>query len=183
MCNCSSRLLHVLRAPTLVPHASCCMYRIRHANCRVEPAPFMSPSSAASRPPMLDASQSLLHCAHMRQPCFVESTPRRSTGAGTTASSPHHFFLHLLPCVHAPSMLSSVTGVCRTAHLATHCLQCRQGTAIKKGQELRLQHVATRRWLHSHLFASPLSNNQEVRAWRGRRCVNTGELYSQGSGR
>lgn len=28
---------------------------------------------------------------------------------------------------------------------------------------MRLQHIATRRWLHSHLFSSPLTNNQEVR--------------------
>lgn len=50
-----------------------------------------------------------------------------------------------------------------------HCVrlpQCAQGTPIKSGQEIRLQHIATRRWLHSHRFSSPLSNNQEVR-WGG----------------
>ena len=41
-------------------------------------------------------------------------------------------------------------------------LQCPQGTPIKRGQEVRLQHMGTRRWLHSHNFISPLSNNQEV---------------------
>jgi dolichyl-phosphate-mannose--protein O-mannosyl transferase len=35
---------------------------------------------------------------------------------------------------------------------------------LKKKQRLRLQHSATRKWLHSHLFQSPLSGNQEVRA-------------------
>jgi dolichyl-phosphate-mannose--protein O-mannosyl transferase len=36
------------------------------------------------------------------------------------------------------------------------------GSPVKKQQRLRLQHVATRKWLHSHLFQSPLSGNQEV---------------------
>ena len=31
------------------------------------------------------------------------------------------------------------------------------------GQALRLQHVTTRRWLHSHHFSSPLTNKQEVK--------------------
>jgi dolichyl-phosphate-mannose--protein O-mannosyl transferase len=45
------------------------------------------------------------------------------------------------------------------------CLQeaeCVQGTPIKSGTSVRLQHVATRRWLHSHHFPSPLSQNLEV---------------------
>lgn len=33
---------------------------------------------------------------------------------------------------------------------------------IKCGDSIRLLHVSTRKNLHSHLFASPLSNNQEV---------------------
>lgn len=46
-----------------------------------------------------------------------------------------------------------------------HCLQdadCFQGTPLKSGTAVRLQHVATRRWLHSHHFPSPLSQNLEV---------------------
>lgn len=39
---------------------------------------------------------------------------------------------------------------------------CIQGTPIKKGTVLRLQHGASRKWLHSHPFFSPLSNMQEV---------------------
>lgn len=35
-------------------------------------------------------------------------------------------------------------------------------TPIKCGSTLRLQHLQTRLFLHSHLFASPLSGNQEV---------------------
>ncbi|GBF94422.1 stromal cell-derived factor [Raphidocelis subcapitata] len=44
---------------------------------------------------------------------------------------------------------------------------CAPGSPVKKQQRLRLQHVATRRWLHSHLFQSPLSANQEVSAFGG----------------
>ncbi|KAK2078159.1 hypothetical protein QBZ16_004027 [Prototheca wickerhamii] len=42
-----------------------------------------------------------------------------------------------------------------------------QGQPIHSGDQIRLQHGTTGRWLHSHQFKSPLSNNQEVRrvAW------------------
>jgi dolichyl-phosphate-mannose--protein O-mannosyl transferase len=36
---------------------------------------------------------------------------------------------------------------------------------IKCGESFRLFHLATKRNLHSHLFQSPLSNNQEVSAF------------------
>lgn len=38
----------------------------------------------------------------------------------------------------------------------------KQGDAIETGGIIRLQHMRTRRWLHSHLHASPLSGNLEV---------------------
>lgn len=40
--------------------------------------------------------------------------------------------------------------------------QCIQGARIANDELIRLQHLGTRRWLHSHAFASPLSGNQEV---------------------
>lgn len=40
-----------------------------------------------------------------------------------------------------------------------------RGENIKCGSTVRLLHLATRRNLHSHLFVSPLSNNQEVSAF------------------
>lgn len=43
--------------------------------------------------------------------------------------------------------------------------ECVQGTPIKSGTSVRMQHVATRRWLHSHHFPSPLSQNLEVSAF------------------
>lgn len=38
----------------------------------------------------------------------------------------------------------------------------KQGDAIKTGTIVRLQHMKTRKWLHSHLHASPISGNLEV---------------------
>ncbi len=40
-----------------------------------------------------------------------------------------------------------------------------QGTPIKSGTVLRLQHMATNKWLHSHDFPSPLTNKHEVKLW------------------
>lgn len=44
-------------------------------------------------------------------------------------------------------------------------LPCTPGATFKKGDALRLQHTATRKWLHSHGFHSPLTQNQEVSAY------------------
>lgn len=38
----------------------------------------------------------------------------------------------------------------------------KQGDAIKSGAIIRLQHMRTQKWLHSHLHASPISGNLEV---------------------
>ena len=38
----------------------------------------------------------------------------------------------------------------------------KQGNTIKSGTIIRLQHMRTRRWLHSHLHASPITGNMEV---------------------
>ena len=40
--------------------------------------------------------------------------------------------------------------------------KCIPGTPIKCGETIRLQHVTTSANLHSHLFRSPLSGQQEV---------------------
>lgn len=40
---------------------------------------------------------------------------------------------------------------------------CEPGSAIRSNQRIRFQHVATRRWLHSHAgYQSPITGNQEV---------------------
>ncbi|PRW20677.1 stromal cell-derived factor 2 [Chlorella sorokiniana] len=54
---------------------------------------------------------------------------------------------------------------------------CSQGTPIKPGQEIKLQHIVTRRWLHSHLFASPLSNNQEVSCFGDDKNTDSGDVW------
>jgi len=36
------------------------------------------------------------------------------------------------------------------------------GTPVKCGDIVRLQHASTKRWLHSHLHASPLTHRQEI---------------------
>ncbi|KAL5980287.1 hypothetical protein ACLOJK_028195 [Asimina triloba] len=41
-------------------------------------------------------------------------------------------------------------------------LSAKQGDPIKPGTIIRLQHMRTRKWLHSHLHASPISGNLEV---------------------
>ena len=43
-----------------------------------------------------------------------------------------------------------------------HDKQCRRGSRISCGDKLMLQHSATKLFLHSHYFTSPLSHNQEV---------------------
>jgi hypothetical protein len=57
-----------------------------------------------------------------------------------------------------------------------------QGTPIKGGALVRLQHVATRKWLHSHKFPSPMSNQQEVR-WGPLHCPVERCRLCQGSQR
>ena len=42
---------------------------------------------------------------------------------------------------------------------------CKHGDVIKSGDVIRLQHVNTKKYLHSHLHRSPLSQNQEVSAY------------------
>jgi dolichyl-phosphate-mannose--protein O-mannosyl transferase len=36
------------------------------------------------------------------------------------------------------------------------------GTVVQCGDLVRLQHASTKRWLHSHLHASPLTHRQEI---------------------
>lgn len=61
--------------------------------------------------------------------------------------------------------------------------KCNRGEPIECGSIVRLQHVQTRRFLHSHLFKSPLSSQQEVSAFGGDDESDTGDhwkLYCPG---
>jgi hypothetical protein len=43
--------------------------------------------------------------------------------------------------------------------------RCKIGSRIRTGATIRIQHLKTGRYLHSHLHRSPLSNQQEVSAY------------------
>lgn len=66
----------------------------------------------------------------------------------------------------------SVTGVETSDDVNSHWTikgptgkVCHRGNEIKCGEIIRLQHVVTSKNLHSHIFTSPLSNNQEISAY------------------
>lgn len=62
----------------------------------------------------------------------------------------------------------------------------KQGDSITSGSVIRLQHMKTRRWLHSHLHASPISGNMEVSCFGDDKQSDTGDHWSleiEGSGK
>lgn len=62
----------------------------------------------------------------------------------------------------------------------------KQGDSIKSGAIIRLQHMKTRRWLHSHLHASPISGNLEVSCFGDDGNSDTGDYWRleiEGSGK
>nr|KJB06645.1 hypothetical protein B456_001G037100 [Gossypium raimondii] len=62
----------------------------------------------------------------------------------------------------------------------------KQGDTIPSGTIIRLQHMRTRKWLHSHLHASPISGNLEVSCFGGESESDTGDywrLIIEGSGK
>lgn len=52
-----------------------------------------------------------------------------------------------------------------------------QGDVIPNGSTVRLQHVRTRKWLHSHHHQSPISGNLEVSAFGGEEQSDTGDYW------
>ncbi|KAH9760377.1 Stromal cell-derived factor 2-like protein [Citrus sinensis] len=62
----------------------------------------------------------------------------------------------------------------------------KQGDTIKSGTIIRLQHMRTRKWLHSHLHASPISGNLEISCFGGEEESDTGDYWRvmiEGSGK
>uniref|UniRef100_A0A7N0R8G1 MIR domain-containing protein n=1 Tax=Kalanchoe fedtschenkoi TaxID=63787 RepID=A0A7N0R8G1_KALFE len=62
----------------------------------------------------------------------------------------------------------------------------KSGDPISSGTIIRLQHMKTRRWLHSHLHASPISGNLEVSCYGGDGQSDTGDYWRltiEGSGK
>lgn len=54
--------------------------------------------------------------------------------------------------------------------------RCKVGSKIRTGAQIRLQHLKTGRYLHSHLHRSPLSNQQEVSAYGEAGKGDTGKI-------
>lgn len=54
---------------------------------------------------------------------------------------------------------------------------CERGAPIKCGSSIRLEHLSTGKNLHSHLFPSPLSGNQEVSAFGSEGEGDTGDNW------
>jgi dolichyl-phosphate-mannose--protein O-mannosyl transferase len=72
----------------------------------------------------------------------------------------------------AGSGQQSVTGTEQSEDINSHWeikgatgKHCKRGEPIKCGGMIRLTHLITKKNLHSHLFSSPLSGNQEVSAY------------------
>lgn len=62
----------------------------------------------------------------------------------------------------------------------------KQGDTIRSGTMIRLQHMRTRKWLHSHLHASPISSNLEVSCFGSDGESDTGDYWRleiEGSGK
>ncbi|PWA88147.1 stromal cell-derived factor [Artemisia annua] len=62
----------------------------------------------------------------------------------------------------------------------------KSGDNIKSGTIIRLQHMKTRKWLHSHLHASPISGNLEVSCFGDDNNSDTGDYWRleiEGSGK
>uniref|UniRef100_A0A7C8YFK4 MIR domain-containing protein n=1 Tax=Opuntia streptacantha TaxID=393608 RepID=A0A7C8YFK4_OPUST len=55
--------------------------------------------------------------------------------------------------------------------------KAKQGDTIKSGTDIRLQHMKTHKWLHSHLHASPISGNLEVSCFGGDAQSDTGDHW------
>ncbi|KAJ6732243.1 MIR MOTIF GLYCOSYLTRANSFERASE 39-LIKE PROTEIN-RELATED [Salix purpurea] len=65
-------------------------------------------------------------------------------------------------------------------------VNAKQGDTIESGTIIRLQHMKTRKWLHSHLHASPISSNLEISCFGGENESDTGDywrLMIEGSGK
>nr|CAG4636534.1 EOG090X0E0P [Eubosmina coregoni]SVE70074.1 EOG090X0E0P [Eubosmina coregoni] len=59
----------------------------------------------------------------------------------------------------------------------TNVPTCKRGEPVECGSSIRLQHSATRKFLHSHLFSSPLSGSQEVSAFGENGVGDTGDNW------
>jgi len=78
----------------------------------------------------------------------------------------------------------SVTGTDSTDDVNSHWVVlgpitdiCKRGEPVECGSTIRLQHSTTKKFLHSHLFSSPLSGSQEVSAFGDNGVGDTGDHW------
>nr|CAG4637371.1 EOG090X0E0P [Ceriodaphnia reticulata]SVE73206.1 EOG090X0E0P [Ceriodaphnia reticulata] len=78
----------------------------------------------------------------------------------------------------------SVTGTDTTDDVNSHWAilgplnqTCKRGEPVECGATIRFQHLTTRKFLHSHLFSSPLSGSQEVSAFGENGVGDTGDYW------
>nr|SVE76661.1 EOG090X0E0P [Daphnia longispina] len=78
----------------------------------------------------------------------------------------------------------SVTGTDTTDDVNSHWAvlgplnkTCKRGEPIECGSTIRFHHLTTRKFLHSHLFSSPLSGSQEVSAFGENGVGDTGDYW------
>lgn len=78
----------------------------------------------------------------------------------------------------------SVTGTDKADDINSHWIvkgradtSCERGEPIKCGAMVRLEHLPTKRNLHSHHYASPLSNKQEISAFGDHGVGNSGDFW------
>nr|SVE76034.1 EOG090X0E0P [Daphnia hispanica] len=78
----------------------------------------------------------------------------------------------------------SVTGTDTTDDVNSHWAilgplnkTCKRGEPVECGSTIRFHHLTTRKFLHSHLFSSPLSGSQEVSAFGENGVGDTGDYW------
>jgi dolichyl-phosphate-mannose--protein O-mannosyl transferase len=79
----------------------------------------------------------------------------------------------------------SVTGVSTSEDVNSHWVVkgvnekdvCSRGEPIECGQKVRLEHLTTKKNLHSHHFSSPLSSEQEVSAFGDSGVGDSGDIW------
>ncbi|KAF0771916.1 stromal cell-derived factor 2 [Aphis craccivora] len=140
---------------------------------------------------MLDTSFSkayLLCCATLILIRWTESKNVEYVTCGTVAKL---YNIDLKVRLHshdvkygAGSGQQSVTGTDLSEDINSHWeikaqtgKHCKRGEPIKCGSIVRFTHLTTKKNLHSHLFSSPLSGNQEVSAYGNDGIGDTGDHW------
>ncbi|KAJ8617480.1 hypothetical protein MRB53_013666 [Persea americana] len=131
----------------------------------------LSTSASPSRNPIQVTYGTVLKLMHERTKCRLHSHDV-PYGTGSGQQSVTGF-----PSVHDSNSYWIVRSQLNSS--------VKQGDTIKSKTIIRLQHMATRKWLHSHLHASPISGNLEVSCFGGDGQSDTGDhwkLEIEGSG-